>query len=133
MIRVLTIVLILAAAPLRATDFAPLREDRLIMGQLLAAAVGDEIRRNCPEISARMFVVWRQALALERRARALGFSDEEIQRFVNARDEQARLMALRDAYLAEHSVKQGDQDSYCTLGHKEIAAKSPIGLLLRSR
>ena len=110
----------------------PLPEEKHINQQLLAAAVGDEIRKNCPNISARMFVVWRKANALEDYARGKGYSEDQVNAFLKDKSERKRMEGLRNSYLATNGVTKGDADSYCALGQKEIKDKSLIGELLRA-
>ncbi|MEM9249642.1 MAG: DUF5333 domain-containing protein [Pseudomonadota bacterium] len=110
-----------------------LRDNTYINDQLFAAAVGDQIRRNCPTISARMVLVWRKARALERHALTEGYTENEIEAYLESKPDIRAMEARRDSYLSEHGVRRGDADSYCTLGNAEIAAKSLIGELLRSR
>jgi hypothetical protein len=78
---------------------------------MLAAAVGDRIRTECPTISPRLFVVWRKARALERYALKQGYSAAQI-----------------DAYTSSDAHR-----AHCRVGAAEIAANSPIGELLRNR
>lgn len=115
-----------------AVALTPLPEEKHINNQLLAASVGDEIRKNCPTVSARMFVVWRKANALERYARDKGYQEDEVKAFLKSKDERKRMERLRNAYLEKNGVTKGNPDSYCALGHKEIKNKSLIGELLRA-
>jgi hypothetical protein len=124
---------LVAAATAGAAGLPPLSENGHINGRLLAAAIGDEIRKNCPTISARMFTVLREARALESYALGLGYSRDEVERFLRSRDERRRIQAARDAYLARNGVVAGDAGSYCALGQREIADGSFIGSLLRAR
>ncbi|MEM6741175.1 MAG: DUF5333 domain-containing protein [Pseudomonadota bacterium] len=110
-----------------------LRDNIPINNQLFAAAVGDQIRRNCPSISARVGLVWRKARALERYALEQGYTDDEIEDYLESKPDIRAMEARRDAYLAENGVRRGDAESYCALGQAEISANSPIGELLRSR
>ena len=57
-------VLALAAAP--ASAQVPLAEEPHINQQLMAAAVGDAIRKTCPSISARMVTVYFKMKELEK-------------------------------------------------------------------
>ncbi|WP_224823395.1 DUF5333 domain-containing protein [Cognatishimia sp. MH4019] len=115
-----------------AAALTPLPEEKHINDQLLAASVGDKIRKNCPSISARMFVVWQKANDLEDYARDKGYSEEEVKAFLKDKDERKRMKRLRNAYLEENGVSKDNPDSYCALGEKEIKAKSLIGELLRA-
>ena len=110
-----------------------LSEDEHINASLLAVSVGDEIRNECDDISARMFVVFTKGKALETYALNLGYTNDELKEFVKSKKERARMKALRDAYLKKGGVKKGDSASYCKLGQKEIADDSLTGQLLRSR
>ena len=121
------------AAPAAAAELPPLRENTHINSRLLAAAVGDEIRRNCPSISARMFTVIREARALESYALQAGYSRAEVEAFLRSRDERRRIRAERDGYLGRNGVVEGDAASYCRLGQREIADQTYIGSLLRAQ
>lgn len=114
-----------------AADLPPLTENQRVVGEFLAVSVGDEIRQNCPTISARLFYVWRRASELEGYARSLGYTDEDIRAFRKNRDNKAMLRQMRDDYLARHGVTPGDAESYCRLGREEIANRTLIGALLR--
>lgn len=115
-----------------AAALTPLPEEKHINDQLLAASVGDKIRKNCPSISARMFVVWQKANALEDYARDKGYSEDEVKAFLQDKDERKRMKRLRNAYLEQNGVSKNNPESYCALGEKEIKAKSLIGELLRA-
>lgn len=114
-----------------AEGLPPLRDNAHIWNSLFAAAVGDEIRKNCPTISARIFRALKGAKDLEDHALSLGYSEEQIEAFLGSKAEQNRMKAQRDAYLAEHGVKEGDAESYCRLGREEIARGTLTGWLLR--
>jgi len=111
----------------------PLRENARINDSLLAAAIGDEIRDNCPTISARMLVVLREMQKLKNYARAAGYSEAEVKAFLKSKEERNRMRGLRDAYLAENGVVTGDAESYCRLGRQEMRDKTLTGTLLRGR
>ena len=108
-------------------------ENAHIVNSLLAAAIGDEIRKNCPTISARLIRVYREAKELERFALNAGYSKDEVEAFLDSEDEKQAMRERRDAYLAANGVVSGDAESYCALGVKEIANGSLTGKLLRAR
>jgi len=120
-----------AVATAAEAERPPLRENAHIYNSLFAVAVGDEIRKKCPSISARMFRVWRGARELEAYARAEGYTEEEVKTFLRSKKERARMRKLRDAYLKAHGVVAGDAQSYCRLGREEIARNTLTGSLLR--
>jgi len=110
----------------------PLSENARITSEFFAAAVGDEIRKNCPQISARLFRVWRRANALKSYARSLGYSDSDMAAMRKDPAARTRLKEMRDRYLAAKGVTKGDTDSYCRLGYEEIERNSLAGWLLRA-
>ncbi|MEL7212486.1 MAG: DUF5333 domain-containing protein [Pseudomonadota bacterium] len=130
--KTLLSVMLLGVMATSAAALTPLSEEKHINNQLLAASVGDKIRKNCPSISARMFVVWQKANALEDYARSKGYSEDEVKAFLKDKDERKRMKRLRNAYLEENGVSEDNPQSYCALGEKEIKAKSLIGELLRA-
>lgn len=122
----------LLAAPLAAGALPPLSENRHINDRLFAAAVGDEIRNNCPGISARMMTVLAEARALERHALGLGYTEAQIRAYLRDREARRAMRARRDAWLEANGAVPGDADSYCRIGLREIEARSFIGSLLRA-
>jgi hypothetical protein len=110
----------------------PLAEETHINDSLRAARVGDVIRKTCPTISARMFVVWSKADDLKDYALAQGYTRKEVEAFIDNPDEKTRIKAEAAAYLAAAGAVAGDAESYCKVGRDEIAKKSLIGTLLKS-
>ena len=129
---------IIASATAFALTLAPaaqaqvaLNQNEHINEQLMAAAVGDVIRKTCPTISARMFTVYRKARALESYARDQGYTEEQVDVFLDDRSEKDRIKGMAADYMAANGVVSGDVESYCRLGRDEIAKGSLIGSLLR--
>ena len=60
----------------------PLRDVAEIDGALFDLGVADRIRKNCPTISARMLRAISYVHDLEQRARALGYTSEEIDAYM---------------------------------------------------
>ena len=112
---------------------SPLNEEKHINGSLIAAAIGELIRRNCSTISPRYFVVFRKVKALERYAKSLGYTDAQIDAFLDDPDEKKRVRTAAETYLEKQGVVKGDEATYCAAGRKEIAERSLTGQLLRSR
>ncbi len=132
MMERLTIALfaLLVAAPAFALE--PLREETVINDSLRAGRVGDVIRKTCPTISARMFVVWQKLEGLKSYALDKGYSRDEVEAFIKNGDEKTRLKAEAAAYLKAAGAVEGDVESYCKVGRDEIAKGSLIGELIRS-
>lgn len=131
MLTVVTVSM-LASAGMSAA-LPPLREVKEIDDGLFAVAVADEIRKECPRISARMFRALSYINALESRAVDLGYSEKEIKAYVNSKEEKARMRARGEAYLKANGASYADPDSFCVLGHAEIEKGSRIGQLLRAK
>lgn len=115
------------------TSFAkpPLREVGEIDGTILAVGIADEIRKNCPTISARMFRAITVVNGLKSRARDLGYTDAEIDAYRKSDLEKERLKTERLAYFAAAGVEAGAPETYCALGAAEIAKGGQVGALLR--
>ena len=62
----------------------PLRDVAEIDGALFDLGVADRIRKNCPTISARMLRAISYVHDLEQRARALGYTSEEIDAYTDS-------------------------------------------------
>ncbi len=123
-------VLTLIAAPAFAE---PLAKDAHVTKMLVGAQVGDILRNTCPQVSARMFVVMGELVALERHAKSKGHDDATIRAFLDSPTEKARIRKLADAYLANAGVKAGNVDSYCAAARAEVAAATVAGSLIRVR
>jgi hypothetical protein len=111
----------------------PLIEEAYVNRMLTIATISDEVRKRCDRIEARWVRVANEAFRLERYALGLGYSQDEIQTFLDSREAKARWFRDRDAYLNSNGATRDDPESYCRLGEAEIAANSTIGFLLRLR
>jgi hypothetical protein len=131
-VRSLALVLALMPVAAAADAMADLRANAHISERLLAAQIGDIIRRNCGSISPRYLYVYSEGRKLNQYALDLGFTQDQIDAYVSNPDEKARVLQEAKDYLAAHGVKDGDEASYCAVGRSEIAAKSIIGSLLFS-
>jgi hypothetical protein len=125
--------LALTASTTMAASLPPLSENPRVVQEFLAVAVGDEIRKNCPTISARLFYVLRKAGDLQDYVQGLGYTKDDIDAMRKDPANKARLKAMRDEYLTANGVVPGDQDSYCRLGRLEIEGKTLVGSLIWSR
>ena len=110
----------------------PLQQETFINDSLRAGRIGDVIRKTCPTISARMFVVLGKIEDLKGYALDKGYSRDEVEAFIKNPDQKARLKAEAAAYLAAAGAVEGDPESFCRVGRDEIAKGSMIGKLLRS-
>ena len=111
----------------------PLREVSEIDDALLDMGVADIIRKNCPDISARMLRAVKMAWDLKGRATELGYSDAEIDAYIDSDAEKARMKARGAAFFKAKGVDTSDPQSYCALGREEIQKSSRIGSLLKAK
>jgi len=112
---------------------AALRGDPEIYAGLFSMAVADQIRRNCDSIDPRMIRALSFARSLERRARALGYTETQIRSFIDSREEKDRMRAEVLRYFDREGVREGQPETYCALGRAEISRNSQAGALLRTR
>lgn len=126
--------LFLAALVLAFPAFAlePLPKEAHINDSLRAGRIGDVIRKTCPTISARMFVVVGRIQDLKAYALKKGYARSEVEAFLKDPAQKARLRAEADAYLAAAGAVPGKPETFCAVGEAEIAKNSLVGQLLRS-
>ena len=108
-----------------------LRDVPSVDGALLAVGLADEIRKQCPNISARYIKALRFVNGVRDKALNMGYPDAEIDAYRKSGAEKSRLKAEGKSYLAANGVQVGNPQSYCTLGRTEIEKSSQIGALLR--
>jgi hypothetical protein len=108
----------------------PLAENAYINDRLVQARVADRIRKECPSIAARFAYAYSQARALKQYALDQGYSDDQIEAFLDSKPDKNRVKAAAEAYLADNGVVDGNADSFCALGVKEIANKTVAGSLI---
>ncbi|MBV0892261.1 DUF5333 domain-containing protein [Paracoccus sp. Z118] len=123
----------LAALASPAAALEPLPQERYINDRLIAARIADRIRRNCPSINARMIYAYQQARALKQYALDKGYSEEQIDTFLDSKEDRKRIYAVAEQYLTRNGVREGDPQSYCQIGHREIQANTVTGSLLVAR
>lgn len=109
----------------------PLREVAEIDNGLMAIAIADEIRKSCDGIEPRMLRAISQINTLERKARDLGYSKDEIDDYVTSKAEKARMRQKAETWLASQGVNVRDRGALCQFGRDQIAAGGPIGYFLR--
>lgn len=110
----------------------PLEEVTSITDGLLWIGIADEIRKTCPNISARMFKALTRINGIHNEAKSLGYSKDEIDTFRTSDANKAEMRSRGEAYLQANGVVLDDPETYCTLGRAEIAKSSQIGTLLRA-
>ena len=110
-----------------------LRNHKEINNRIAVFGIADEIRKNCDTIEPRMVRAYVFGKATVDKAKADGYSDEEIEAFAENKEDRARLKAAVQKYLTSKGAKADDPQSYCAVGLAEIDRNSQIGALLRSK
>ncbi len=129
MIAVLSVGLL--ASPVAAKP--PLRDVAAVDDALLDMGIADRIRKECPDISARMVRALSYINSVHKTAKSLGYTDAEIDAYRKSADEKKRMKARGAAYLKANGVDTSNPQSYCALGRAEIQKSSRIGSLLRAK
>ena len=100
---------------------------------LVIIAAADKIRRSCDTIGGRLFRAQRYANSLKEVARSRGYSDQQIDAFLDSKAERAKVREKRNVYFQHQGASNLDHASLCVLGYAEIARNSQIGYLLKAR
>ena len=123
----------LLAALLAAPASAALKDERAISEGLIVIGIAYEISEVCPEIDARRLRGLNALLSLRNAARRMGYSNAEIEAYIDDDAEKDRLEAIARDRLARLGARRGDVAAHCTVGRAEVAKGSSIGRLLSAR
>ena len=129
MIAVIALAAALSAAQLSAQT--ALRDVAKVRDGIIYTGMAYEISEQCDSISARLFRGLNYLQSLRRHARDLGYSEAEIDAYINDGAEKDRLEDIARAQLTRLGAVPGEKDSYCTVGRAQIAANTRVGWLLR--
>jgi Family of unknown function (DUF5333) len=125
--KLVTLALILGLAT-PAFALPPLSENSYINDRLIQARVADRIRKECGDISARFAYAYSQARALKQYALDQGYTDAQIEAFLDSKPDKDRVKAAAEAYLRANGAT--DEAGFCALGRKEIANGTVAGSLI---
>lgn len=128
-----TTILALGIAAGASPAAADLSDEGDINAGLLAVAAADKIRRECGDLSGRFWAARSYANQLEKLARDRGYSQSEIDAYVNDDAEQAKMRERRNAYFESKGASNLDAASLCRLGQEEIKNRSRIGSFLKAK
>ena len=120
----------LSALAQPAAALEPLSQEKYVNDRLIAARIADRIRKTCPSIDGRVFYAFGEARKLQSYARKKGYSDAQIDAFLDDKQEKKRVYAVAEDYLTRNGAKKGDAESYCAIGRAEIQKNTIIGSLL---
>lgn len=90
-----------------------------------------EISEQCDSLHARTFRGISFLNSLKNHARDLGFSDDQIDAYIDDDAEKDRLEGMARAELARLGTDPNDAASYCAVGRAQMDANTRVGWLLR--
>ncbi|MFZ3581295.1 DUF5333 domain-containing protein [Loktanella sp. DJP18] len=129
--KILMTAALLAGALTGTAQAAGLKDEAEIRNGLLVVGMAYEISEKCESIDARWIAGASTLLNLKSRARQLGYSNAEIDAYVDDKVEKARLEGIARAQLVQLGVTPGVEETYCTVGRDQIAKGTGVGRLLR--
>ena len=129
MIAALCIGLAGIAAPVAAQT--PLKDQPSVRNGIIYVGMAYELSQKCSSLHARTFRGIGYLQSLKNTASELGYSDAEIDAYVNDRSEKRRLEGIARAQLEALGVVEGQEATYCEVGRAQIAADTRVGWLLR--
>ncbi len=94
--------------------------------------MANKIRKECPSISPNIFYAQQAIDVLKQEARDLGYTEQQIDAYIDSDEEKDRFRERRAAYFESRGYKR-NEDGYCALGQEEIERNSTIGALLRTK
>ena len=121
--------LTLTAQP--ALALGPLKDVAAVRDGIIAVGMAYEIGDKCGSIEARYLRGLSYLNELKATAADLGYSQAEIDAYIDDDAEKDRLEAIARQQLADLGAVPGDEASYCTVGAAQIAAATQVGQLLR--
>ena len=108
-----------------------LKDEPAVRDGIIHVGMAYEISQQCDTIRARTLRGISYLQSLRSTARDLGYSDAEIDAFVDDRAEKRRLEDMARSQLADLGAVDGQPATYCAVGNAQIAAQTRIGWLLR--
>ena len=118
--------------PVHAVQAGDLRDHEGVSEGLVIAGMVTEIEETCPSIGVRKVRGLLYLRSLYNLAQSAGFTHEEIETYVDDKDEEARLRKRVDAWLAHEGAETGNTESYCAVGRDHMDRGTQIGVLLKA-
>lgn len=98
---------------------------------IIAVGIAYEISERCSSLRPRLFRGLTYLNSLKNHARSLGYSEDEIDAYINDNEEKKRLEGIARAQLAALGAVVGEEETYCTVGRTQIERGNAVGYLLR--
>ncbi|TNF57606.1 MAG: hypothetical protein EP307_13685 [Rhodobacteraceae bacterium] len=96
-------------------------------------ALANLVRRRCDSLDGRVLKAMGILRDLKAEARALGYTQAEIDAYVDSDAEKERMKARAAALFEARGVDPDNPEDLCRFGREEIAQNSPVGVLLKAR
>lgn len=129
LIAVMTFATVFSAGHLSAQT--ALKDVAKVRDGIIAVGMAYEISEKCGSINARLFRGLGYLQSLRQHARDLGYTEAEIDAYINDDEEKDRLEAIARGHLATLGVVVGEEATYCAVGREQMAANTRVGWLLR--
>ncbi|MCQ0092624.1 DUF5333 domain-containing protein [Roseovarius sp. M141] len=130
---ILTTLIALSLGTMANAARADLAGEKDINAGLLAIAAADKIRRECNDFSGRFWAARSYVTQLKGMAAKRGYTEAQIDAYVNDDAEQAKMRERRNAYFKSKGASNLDAASLCQLGREEIKNRSRIGSFLKAK
>ncbi len=114
-----------------ATAQSALKDEVRVRDGIVQVGMAYEISEKCSSLSARTFRGISYLQELKRYAQQRGYSDAQIDAYIDNKSEQRRLEAIARQQLALLGVVEGQEATYCAAGRDQIARDTRVGWLLR--
>ncbi len=114
-----------------ATAQSALKDEARVRDGIVQVGMAYEISEKCSSLSARTFRGISYLQELKRYAQQRGYSDAQIDAYIDNKSEQRRLEAIARQQLALLGVVEGQEATYCAAGRDQIARDTRVGWLLR--
>ena len=110
-----------------------LQDDAMIEDGLQIVATGRMLVKGCEAISPRRLRAFSFVRSLQKRARDLGYSDAEIDQYLDSDRDKDRVKAKARKYLEARGVNFNEPETLCSVGLAEIQAETTVGRFLWSK
>lgn len=98
---------------------------------LIAAGMAMELGDRCGDVNVRMLRGINFLQGLKRELQDRGYSNAEIDAFIDNDAEKDRLEAIARQRLADLGVIEGQAGTYCTVARGQMSQGTQVGQLLR--
>ncbi len=130
---ILTTLIALSLGGMANAARADLAAEQDINAGLLAIAAANKIRRECGDLSGKYWAARSYVTQLKEMATSRGYTEAQIDAYVNDDTEKAKMRERRNAYFKSKGASNLDAASLCRLGREEIKNRSRIGSFLKAK